>query len=252
MATGSDPFLPGTLYDTERIRRRRGKRLGYGAIAFALFAVVVFGGLAWYGSDSTPQTALQQHRPLATVPAPPMKTLPPIAPVQTDAQDALRETADIGDAPTEPLGPPSPAMSAPVVAPPVESSGPTEAEAEVQAVVAPEPEAKVQAVAASEPEAPKPQPRALSSGRYLVQIGAFHNAANARNLVSKLRGKGYHPFIHTVQDEQNQALHRVILDRAPDKAQAEAAARAFERAERMETLVMLSPSLPERRSARSR
>ena len=245
MATGSDPFLPGTLYEREHIRRGRMKRVAYGAVAFIVFIICLFGGLAWYGSDSTPQTALQQHRPLEPVPAPPVKTLtpppaisepaapalaaPPIAPPPAESQDAVQQDADTGAASVEPLTPPPPAMPEPAAAPPVEPSDQTEAAAAVQAVAAPE------------PEAPKPPP-ALSTGRYLVQIGAFRNESNARNLVAKLRGKGYQPFVHTVQDQRRRDLHRVILGRAPDKAQAQAVARAFERAERMETLVMLAPS----------
>ena len=244
MATGSDPFLPGTLYDTERIRRRRSKRLVYGVVAFIVFIIGIVGGLGWYGSDSTPQTALQQHRPLEPVSEPPMKTLPPppaisepaepvlaaapVAPPPAEPQDALQEDADTGAASVDPFAPPSLAMTEPAAAPSVEPSDQTEAE--------------VQAVAAPEPETPKPPPPALSTGRYLVQIGAFRNEANARNLVAKLRGKGYQPFVHTVQDRRDRDLHRVILGRAPDKAQAQAVARAFERAERMETLVMLAPS----------
>ena len=254
MATGSDPFLPGTLYEREHIRKSRMKRFAYGAAAFVVFIICLFSGLAWYGSDPAPQTALQQHRPLEPVPAPPVKALtppsaisepaepvlaaPPIAPPPAEPQEAMQEDADAGAARVNPFAPPSFAMTEPAAAPPVESSEQTAVE--------------TQADAAPEPEAPKPQLPASSTGRYLVQIGAFRNEANARNLVAKLRGKGYQPYVHTVQDQRNRDLHRVILGRAPGKAQAQAVARAFERAERMETLVMLAPSPPGRSAANAR
>ncbi len=80
---------------------------------------------------------------------------------------------------------------------------------------------------------------------YLVQVGAFKNAANARGVVMKLQEKGYRPFIRAVQSSQNRILHRVFIERVNDRAQAQAAAKAFEAAEKMDALVMLADTVSE-------
>ena len=98
-----------------------------------------------------------------------------------------------------------------------------------------------------EPHVPELSQPATPARFYLVQIGAFRNETNARRMVAKLRDKGYKPFIRTVQGRQNDVLHRVFLDRAQDKARAQAAAKAFEEAEKMDALVMLTNSRPTRR-----
>jgi cell division septation protein DedD len=87
-----------------------------------------------------------------------------------------------------------------------------------------------------------------------VQVGAFRNATNARDIVAKLRHKGYQPFIRTVQDGQDRVLHRVFLDHAKEKTHAQATAKAFEETEKMEAVVMLATHLlqPDHRAAESR
>lgn len=81
-----------------------------------------------------------------------------------------------------------------------------------------------------------------ASRPYLVQVGAFSKEANARGVVAKLQEKGYKPFIRAVPGSRNRVLHRVFIERVHDRAQAQAAAKAFEAAEKMDALVMLADS----------
>ncbi len=93
-----------------------------------------------------------------------------------------------------------------------------------------------------------PKPSKPSDRPYLVQIGAFRNKANANSTVAKFRDKGYQPFIRTVHDREKRVLYRVFLDRAKDKAQAQATAKAFEETEKMDALVMLADNFSQSRS----
>jgi cell division septation protein DedD len=106
----------------------------------------------------------------------------------------------------------------------------------------------------SRPTSPTPAKQTSTPPSYLVQVGAFRNATNARDIVAKLRHKGYQPFIRTVQEGQDRVLHRVFLDHAQEKTQAQAAAKAFEETEKMEAVVMLAEHLlwPDHRAAESR
>ncbi|ETW96870.1 SPOR domain-containing protein [Candidatus Entotheonella palauensis] len=248
------PYIPGSLDARQRVRKLRLKRLGYTLGAFTVFISGFVLGLAWHEPDTaTTQMALQHHRPLDSGRTPPAEALAPsdafvvpglepqfTLPPEPAAQAALvtEMDTDTDQTATETDTTPLPSVSldsdTPVPRPRQQDRTPMDVHTEVPSPPPP-PKPKV-----SKPEALKPRKQAPPLRPYLVQVGAFRSEANARGIVAKLRGKGYQPFIRKVQSRQNHVLYRVFLDRAKDKAQAQAAAKAFEKTEKMDALVMLA------------
>ncbi len=223
-----------------------------------------------FEADLTPpvSTVLPQAQPVIPswepLPTPPSKPVRQAA-LDVDAKETITETdaaqlsSLILDAAATPLPP----------------HGPDQAETVIQA------KAVMQTEAASQPERPKPNvlkpevlkvknhepqptvadvnvstvlkasrpnrvqtaPQPKPSRPYLVQVGAFKQEANARGVVAKLREKGYKPFIRAVPGSRNRVLHRVFIERVNDRAQAQAVAKAFEAAEKMDALVMLADNI---------
>jgi len=237
MHEDSYPYIPGSLDAKQRTRRLHLKRLYYSFGAMIIFSSGFLLGLAWYEPNAAQtQTALPSHRTTEADNPLPVKTLTPpaelaisslkpqpIPPPEPASHTDLDTDMDMDNILTE--TDPSPLSSvmlgSDIAAPPLRQhdQAPVPIRAEV---VSP------------------PPPPPLS---YLVQIGAFRNEANAHSLVEKLRGKGYQPFIHTVQEGENRALYRVFLDHAQDKTQAQATAKAFEKKEKMDALLMLAGNL---------
>jgi cell division septation protein DedD len=248
------PYIPGSIDARRRMRKRRIKRLYYGFGAFIVFSSGFLSGLAWYEPDPVPSQTVLPYRQLEAARTPLVKTLTPsaelgmphvapqpIPPSEPALHAALDTDTDetLAEADASPLS--SVVLGSDTTAPPSRQRDQV-------------PVDNMHAEAVSQSNPPKPQKQAPPPRPYLVQIGVFRNEANARNIVAKLRGKGYQPFIRRVQGRRNRVLHHVFLDRARDKAQAQATARAFEETEKMDALVMFSENLspPNRREAESR
>lgn len=152
------------ISDEELQLRKRARRRLVGAIALVL-AVVVF----------LPMVLDNEPRPLSEDID---ITVPPVPP---------EETAD-----SQPL--PSTAMqSAPEQA--AQSEAPPAPPRAIEAPVAPRPQA---ATPKTETPAPKVAVRQAAPESFVVQLGAFSNAANARQLVSKIRESRFKAYTEVV------------------------------------------------------
>lgn len=241
-------YIPGSLDAKQCMRKLRFKRFCYVCGALVVFSCGFILGLAWY----EPNAALTQ---IASPPQPTMETTStPRVETVTPPELVVPNAKPLLTTPSEPISPR-----------PVDELTDRETETErnvAKAVVSPMPSATPDVEAAASPprrperapvdkpakitsqsKTPKSPKRAQSQRPYLVQIGAFRNEANAQSIVAKFSDKGYQPFIRTVKDRQNRTLYRVFLDRAKDKAQAQATAKAFEETEKMDALVMLADNL---------
>ncbi len=257
------PYIPGSLDAKLRIRKLRLKRLFYCFGAIMVFSSGFLLGLVWYELDSAyTQTALQNHRPIEVVDPLPVKTFTPPAepivhslppplppPSKSDSHTHLdAKTATDTDETLTETGAPPPSV---ILSASTAASRPRPPDQKPVAI-------RVKKISQPKTAKPQKQKQTQPPRSYLVQIGAFRNEANARSMVAKLRDKGYQPFTRVVQNRQNHVLYRVFLDRAEDRAQAQATAKAFEETEKMDTLVMLADSLsrsrplPDRREAGSR
>ncbi len=268
------PYIPGSLDARQRVRKLRLRRLYYGLGALAVFGSGFLLGLEWREPDAAlTQTALQDHRQIEAALTPPVATLPPPAelatpslePQSTPASEPAPQAVSDADADQQNMiteaDPPQ--LSSLILGSATTALNPHRQD---QAPV------KMQAKAASrldthKPDvvkpkmikpkvvkktSRKPQKQTQPPRPYLVQVGAFQNEANARSIVERLRAKGYQPFIRKVKNGQNRVLHRVFIDRAKDKAQAQATAKAFEATEKMDALVMLAGSLSDASESGSR
>jgi cell division septation protein DedD len=232
------PYLPGSLDARLRRRKRWFKRLCYTFGACIVFGSGFLLGLAWYEPVSAPtQVALQDQHPLEATNTSLDK---PLTPSAERAAPSLGTDTNATFAKT-------PASTLSSVMLDLDTDAPPYLK-ENQALV------ERYAGTVSRPASPKPEKQTSTPPSYLVQVGAFRNATNARDIVAKLRHKGYQPFIRTVQDGQDRVLHRVFLDHAKEKTHAQATAKAFEETEKMEAVVMLATHLlqPDHRAAESR
>jgi cell division septation protein DedD len=258
------PFIPRSSEARRRLRKLRLRRLFYTFGALCIFGSGFLLGLEWEEPNAAlRQAASQQRYQLEAAPIPPVVTLPPPAelltlswgpqsiplsePVSLASPDA--EADQMLAATASPQVSTSMLSSAATTTPPHHQD-----QTPVNVHTEPVPRPDTHKPTAIKPdvitkESPKPQP---SSRPYLVQVGAFQNEANARGTVAKLRSRGYEPFIRTVPHGQSSILHRVFIDRTHDKAQALAAAKAFEATEKMDALVMLADSLSGNRQPTSR
>jgi cell division septation protein DedD len=70
-----------------------------------------------------------------------------------------------------------------------------------------------------------------------VQVGAFLQPENARQLVARLTGKGVRAYIFEIRDGQNRTWHTVRVGDFPSRQAAQAHADEFARREQMKVLV---------------
>lgn len=122
-------------------------------------------------------------------------TVPPLPP---------EETASSLPAPIQP----APEQATPAEAP---AASPPAATAPLRVTPAPKPEA-----------APKPLQRQASLESYVVQLGAFSNAANARQLVSKIRESRFKAYTEVVKTDGGERT-RVRVGPYPSRDSAEKA-----------------------------
>jgi general secretion pathway protein A len=121
-----------------------------------------------------------------------------------------------------------PAAPEPTPAPPP----PAEPLPELPAPPRPDPPPPPKVVQASRPPAPAPARMTHS-----VQVGAFLQPENARQLVAKLTGKGVRAYIFEIRDGQNRTWRTVRVGDFPSRQAAQAHADEFARREQMKALV---------------
>ncbi len=171
--------------------RRRARRRLVGAIALALVAVVVLPML--FSPEPKPLGPEVDIRiPDQATPFKPRET-PPLAaepePNEADTAPARPEAPPVMHAPVT-----SPAVSPPVAAPArvpdtaVSRSSPAPVEPKQPASTKPAPAAKTHAPAAE----------AFAARGYYLQLGAFGNEANARQLAERARAAGFNVFVQEV------------------------------------------------------
>ncbi|SFM55607.1 SPOR domain-containing protein [Marinobacter zhejiangensis] len=160
-------------------------------------------------------------------PFPEVDVSDPVAPATPVTPNyRVEETAAIEEPAT-----PQPAL----VSEPVDPQ-PTEAVAPVAPVPAPEPEPQVTAPEpAPEPVTPNEYRNALD-GAWIVQLGSFGNAENARRLRDQAREKGYSSHLQEVS-RGDSVLTRVFCGPFAEKAEAERAKRALDAAFGLNSLV---------------
>jgi len=99
---------------------------------------------------------------------------------------------------------------------------------------------------ASFPENSSPTEEASSTPlpsrpRYTLQIGAYSNAEEARNMVNQLRSKGYQAFQATGTAAAKGEIHRVRVGQFQTLQEARQFALTFEKKEKMKTLISNLP-----------
>ncbi|MCK2088149.1 SPOR domain-containing protein [Thauera aromatica] len=208
--------------DNLEIKKRARRRL-VGAIALALLAAIVLP----MTMDQEPHSPVQDiqitipdreaatglQRPL-TVASPPADIAPP------------PEEEDRVVAPGDKPAPPVDAPPAPVPKPASAAAPPSVPKPEAPALPAPEPrplpaapaeeEARVRAILSGRPVPPRGE-------SFVVQIGAFSDAAKAARLVEQLKAKGFPAYT-----EAAGSVTRVRVGPVPGRSAAEAVAARLE------------------------
>ncbi len=80
-----------------------------------------------------------------------------------------------------------------------------------------------------------------SRPRYTLQIGAYSNAEEARNMVNQLRSKGYQAYEATGTAAAKGEIHRVRVGQFQTLQEARQFALTFEKKEKMKTLISSLP-----------
>lgn len=184
----ASPEIPAEEMDL----RRRARRRLVGAIALALVAIVVLPML--FSPEPKPLGPDVDIRiPDQATPFKPGEPSPAAAepePNEAEAVQARPEAPPVMPAPTT-----SPAVSPPVAAAPAAApesaaprSPPTPVEPKPSAGAKPEPTKKTDAPAAE----------AYAARGYYLQLGAFGNEANARQLADRARAAGFNVFVQQV------------------------------------------------------
>lgn len=148
---------------------------------------------------------------------------------ETEAADWSDPMADVA-APPPPLEEATPAPPAPEAKP--EASP---APAEPAAKPAPKPAPKVVAKPAPKPAA-TPPPSPAATGAFAVQVGAFAEHDAAKELVAKLKERGYPSYVSPAGGES--ARWRVRVGPVAQREDAEALASKLEQREKLPTWVL--------------
>lgn len=170
--------------------RRRARRRLIGAIALALVAIVVL-----------PMLMSPEPKPLApdvdiripdqTTPFKPGEPSPVTAEPEPDAAEAVQARAEAP--PVMPAPTTSPAVSPPVAAAPIPAAGLPAPRPET---LEPEPPAGAKLAPTTKTDAPAAE--AYAARGYYLQLGAFGNEANARQLADRARAAGFNVFVQQV------------------------------------------------------
>ena len=99
------------------------------------------------------------------------------------------------------------------------------------------PAEKVASSAAEEKKSETP-----AKGKYTLQVAAFNNPAEARDLVNQLKDKGYEAYQITGSAAAKGTLHRVRIGHFPTLQEARQFAWDFEKREKMKTIISTVPN----------
>jgi DedD protein len=77
----------------------------------------------------------------------------------------------------------------------------------------------------------------VKNRRYTVQIGAFKNPAEARQMKAKFENKGYESYISPAKDRQGQKIYKVKTGDFRDRKEAEVLALKLKKAEGLHAYV---------------
>ena len=163
----------------------------------------------------------------------------------SDASSAQREV--LADTPARVSLPAVVEESAPAAVPaPIPSDAPASGSASIRS----EAPAVVPAPDPSEPPARRPaegaqeKPPALApaggAGGWIVQLGSFRKAENARALRGRLRAQGYPAFVESGTSARGE-LSRVFVGPMADRAQAKESAARLQREMKLEGIVLRYP-----------
>ena len=139
------------------------------------------------------------------------------------------------EAPADPIAPVDAPTARPEPAPEVVEQQPVADEPRSESETSGEPETQ----AASEPEKAKEESAEFSGsleGAWIVQLGSFGSADNARNLRNKVRDTGYSSHLQQIQ-RGDATLTRVFSGPFAEKAEAERAKKALDREFGLNSLV---------------
>jgi cell division septation protein DedD len=108
--------------------------------------------------------------------------------------------------------------------------------------VSPPPKKVPERIPRSSERAPAPAPERKESPapakmRYTLQVAAFNNPDEARDLVNQLKKKGYPAYQASGNAAARGALHRVRIGQFPTLQEAKQFALNFEKREKMKTLI---------------
>jgi len=85
---------------------------------------------------------------------------------------------------------------------------------------------------------PKPKAPVSKEGTYAIQVGAYRQRADARNVAASLKAKGYPAYVETYSTRDKGTWYRVRIGPYPTREEAEAQARAYERREGRKPLLI--------------
>jgi cell division septation protein DedD len=106
--------------------------------------------------------------------------------------------------------------------------------------VSPPPQKVPERNSRSSERAPAPERKespALAKAKYTLQVAAFNNPDEARDLVNQLKKKGYPAYQASGNAAARGALHRVRIGQFPTLQEAKQFAMNFEKREKMKTLI---------------
>ena len=115
----------------------------------------------------------------------------------------------------------------------------TKAVPEIKAKEQPRP-AEKQAEVASKTASPQPPPAKTvvpAKARYTLQVAALNSSEEAKELVGKLKSKGYDAYAVTGTAAAKGALHRVRIGSFPSLQEARQFAVEFEKKEKIKTII---------------
>lgn len=92
-------------------------------------------------------------------------------------------------------------------------------------------------VAAPVPEKEKKEPPPAPKNKYALQVAAFNNSEEARDLVNQLKRKGYPAYQISGSAAAKGTLHRVRIGQFPSLQEAKQFALIFEKKEKMKTII---------------
>lgn len=201
--------------------KRRGRRRLIGAITLGLIAIVVLPMIF----DSAPRKVETGKQEIA-ITIPPKDGLPPLAPPAA-APAGAPAPATPATAPATPTAsvanlPPTPAEVAAPKAAKVEAKPEAKSETKSETKAAPPPATKAEPKAETKTEA---KPAAKADGGFVVQIGAYKEAANAKDVVARMKAAKL-PVVTDTVAVKSGTVTRVRVGPYADRAAAESALAA--------------------------